>query len=138
MNLRPLFMAMAIVKIDQHRLVVSSAGMPPVLIYRAASRSVEEIAIRGVPLGSITNYAYKQQEAAISLGDVVVLMSDGLPERFNWRGEMLGYSRGREILKEAAEQSPEEIIARLVGAGEAWADGRPQDDDVTFVVLKRI
>jgi serine phosphatase RsbU (regulator of sigma subunit) len=137
MNLRSLFMAMAIVKIDHRRLLVSSAGMPPVLIYHAANRSVEEIAIRGIPLGSMMNYQYKQQEAMISAGDVVVLMSDGFPERFNGRGEMLGYARGCEILKEFAEQSPEEIINHFVRAGEAWAEGRPQDDDVTFVVLKR-
>jgi hypothetical protein len=28
------------------------------------------------------------------------------------------------------------IIEHLVNVGEAWADGRAQDDDVTFVVLK--
>jgi serine phosphatase RsbU (regulator of sigma subunit) len=137
MNLRSLFMAMAIIKIDHHRVLVSSAGMPPVLIYHAANRTVEEIAVRGMPLGSVMNYPYKQQEVTISAGDVVVLMSDGLPERFNGRGEMLGYTRGSEILKEVAEQSPEEIINHFVRAAEAWAEGRPQDDDVTFVVLKR-
>jgi serine phosphatase RsbU (regulator of sigma subunit) len=137
MNMRSLFMAMAIVKIDHHRLIVSSAGMPPVLIYHAANRSVEEIAIRGMPLGSVMNYPYKQHEATISAGDVVVLMSDGLPERFNGRGEILGYTRGGEILKEFADQSPEEIINHFVRAGEIWAEGRPQDDDMTFVVLKR-
>jgi len=137
MNLRSLFMAMAIVKINHHRLLVSSAGMPPVLIYRAANQSVEEVAIKGMPLGSVMNYPYKQQEATISPGDVVMLMSDGFPERFNGQGEMLGYRRGGEILKEVAERSPEEIINHFVRAGEAWANGRPQDDDVTFVVLKR-
>lgn len=138
MNLRSLFMAMAIVKLDQNRLRVSSAGMPPILIYRAASGSVEEIDIPGLPLGCLTNYPYRQQETTISPGDVVLLMSDGLPERFNERGETLGYSRGGEILKEVAELSPQAIIDHLIGAGEAWADGQPQDDDMTFVVLKRM
>jgi serine phosphatase RsbU (regulator of sigma subunit) len=137
MNLRSLFMAMAIIKIHDHRLLISSAGMPPVLIYRASNRSVEEIAIGGMPLGSVKNYPYRQQETTILLGDVIMLMSDGLPERFNGGGETLGYTRGSEILKEVAEQSPEEIIDHFVRAGEAWAAGRPQDDDVTFVVLKR-
>jgi len=137
MNLRSLFMAMAIVKINHNQLLVSSAGMPPVLIYRAADHSVEEIAIRGMPLGTALNYPYEQREATIAPGDVVVLMSDGLPERFNTRGEILGYTRGREILNEVARQAPEQIIDNFVRAGEAWADGRPQDDDVTFVVLKR-
>jgi serine phosphatase RsbU (regulator of sigma subunit) len=41
-----------------------------------------------------------------------------------------------ETLTDAAARSPREIIECLAGAGEDWADGRPQDDDVTFVVLK--
>ncbi len=69
-------------------------------------------------------------------GDVVVLMSDGLPERFNSDGEMFDYSRTRQVLAEAAARSSREIIENLVRAGERWADGRPQDDDMTFVVLK--
>ena len=33
-------------------------------------------------------------------------------------------------------QIPDEIIAHLNEAGERWSNGRPQDDDITFVVLK--
>jgi serine phosphatase RsbU (regulator of sigma subunit) len=117
-------------------LTVSVAGMPPALVYRAASGEVEEIAIRGIPLGSVTNYPYKQQEAVISTGDVVVLMSDGLPERFNLRREMLDYAPIKQTFAEIAGQSPQEIIAQLINTGERWADGRPQDDDITFVVIK--
>ena len=36
------------------------------------------------------------------------------------------------------EDLPQEIINHLVKVGEDWADGRAQDDDVTFVVLKVI
>ncbi len=136
MNLRSLFMAMAMVKVKDNQLIVSSAGMPPVLVYRAASGEVEEIAIRGIPLGSVTNYSYKQQEAVISTGDVVVMMSDGLPERFNQRREMLDYAPIKQTFAEIAGQSPQEIIAQLINTGERWADGRPQDDDITFVVIK--
>lgn len=35
-----------------------------------------------------------------------------------------------------ADRAPQEIIAALINAGETWAQGRAQDDDVTFVVLK--
>jgi hypothetical protein len=35
-----------------------------------------------------------------------------------------------------ASLHPREIIEHFVGAGDRWANGRPQNDDVTFVVLK--
>ncbi|MEP7271911.1 MAG: SpoIIE family protein phosphatase [Acidobacteriota bacterium] len=136
MNLRSLFMAMTMVKVKNGKLTVSIAGMPPVLIYRAASGSVEEIAIGAMPLGSITNYAYKAREVSIEGGDVVVIMSDGLPERFNFENEMLDYASTSRAFAESASQSAQAIIEHLVKTGEAWANGRPQDDDVTFVVIK--
>src|SRR5581483_6193016 len=136
MNLRSLFMAMTVVKVKGNRAGLSVAGMPPVLIYRAASGQVEEVALRGMPLGSVANYPYRQQELTLASGDVVVLMSDGLPERFNAQGEMLDYERTKHAFAAAADQSPRQIIEHFVSVGDEWAEGRPQDDDVTFVVLK--
>ena len=49
---------------------------------------------------------------------------------------MFDYWRTMKALAESAASSSSEIIEGLVSAGEAWAEGRPQDDDVTFVVLK--
>jgi serine phosphatase RsbU (regulator of sigma subunit) len=136
MKLRGLFMAMTMVKVKGNKLTVSISGMPPVLVYRAASGEVEEVALRAVPLGSMTNYQYKQQELAIEAGDVIVLMSDGLPERFNDENEMLDYAATKHALAVAAHQPPQVIIDHFVSVGDEWSNGRPQDDDITFVVLK--
>lgn len=136
MNLRGLFMAMTMLKIKDNRLVLCTAGMPSMLIFRAAEKSVEEVTIRAVPLGSLSNIAYQQQEVALSAGDAVLLMSDGFPEMFNEAGEMLVDGKAMTVLAEVAGQSSQEIINRLVEVGEAWAGARAQDDDVTFVVLK--
>jgi serine phosphatase RsbU (regulator of sigma subunit) len=136
MNLRGLYMAMTMLKIKDGDVTVSAAGMPSTLIYRAATRQVEELVIRAMPLGSVTNTTYQQLKLRLSAGDCVVVMTDGFPERFNQANEMLGYDKARKILQEIAEASPQEIVNRFVETGEEWADGRLLDDDVTFVVLK--
>ncbi|MEA2175840.1 MAG: hypothetical protein QOD00_3432 [Blastocatellia bacterium] len=136
MNLRGLFMAMIILKVKEGRVSVSAAGMPPMLIYRAATREVEEIAIRAMPLGGLQNISYRQRELSLSAGDTILLMSDGFPEMFNEAGETLDYGKAKTILEEMAQATPQEIISHFVEVGETWANGRPQDDDVTFVVLK--
>jgi len=41
MNLRSLFMAMTVVRISANRMTVSIAGMPPVLIHRARTNTIE-------------------------------------------------------------------------------------------------
>ncbi len=63
-------------------------------------------------------------------------MSDGFPERFNVQKEELGEERAKTLFAEAAGGSPEQIIAHLQKEEKAWANGRLQDDDVTFVVMK--
>ncbi|MFN7928194.1 MAG: PP2C family protein-serine/threonine phosphatase [Blastocatellia bacterium] len=136
MRLRGLFMAMTMIKVRGAQLSVSMAGMPPVLIYRAASQTIDEVWLKAIPLGNITNYQYQQHDITLASGDVVVLMSDGLPERFNAENEMFDYERTKEAICQIAQAAPEAIIEHLVNVGDAWANGRPQDDDVTFVVCK--
>jgi sigma-B regulation protein RsbU (phosphoserine phosphatase) len=106
------------------------------LIHRAATQQVEEIDLKGMPLGCVPNFPYDQRELTLSPGDVIILMSDGFPERLNPGGETLGYEQARNVLAEVALQSPQNIIQHFVQAGEAWANGYAQNDDTTFVVVK--
>ena len=136
MNLRYLYMGLLVMKVDGHRMRVATAGMPPLLLHRAATGEVEEFALTGMPLGCVASFPYKEREIALEPGDTVVAMSDGFPERFNEQGEMPGYEAAREVLAASAGLGPHEVVERFVEAGEAWAAGAPQNDDVTFVVLK--
>ena len=136
MNLRGLFMAMTMLKIKANRVRLSSAGMPSVLIFRRADYTVETLNLRALPFGGIAGFKYQQQEFDLSAGDCVVMMSDGFPEMFNHQNEMLGFEKAAQILPEMADDSPQEIINRFVEVSEVWANGRPQDDDVTFVIIK--
>jgi serine phosphatase RsbU (regulator of sigma subunit) len=136
LNMRPMYMSMLLLRVKGKTAVVSSAGMPCPLIYRAATRDVEEVTIKGMPLGAFLNFPYEQRKLELSAGDAIVLMSDGFPEMFNNKQETLGYSRVKEIVGEVGHKQPQEIIDYLSRTGEQWANGRGQDDDVTFVVLK--
>ena len=55
---------------------------------------------------------------------------------FNNQNELLGEERAKDLFQAVAEKSPQEVIAQLNRAGEIWANGRTQQDDVTFVVIK--
>ena len=56
---------------------------------------------------------------------------------FNQKDEMLGMERVKRIFKETVQESPGDIIAFLNEAGERWSSGRTQEDDITFLVIKR-
>lgn len=135
-NLRGLYMAFQVIRIRDSQLEVCSAGMPPLLIYRAAARSVEEITLKALPLGCVPELPAQKRITTLAPGDTVLMMSDGFPERFNEQGEIFDYQRAKEAFEKIGRLSPEKIIAALAQAGESWAGGQPQNDDETFVVLK--
>lgn len=136
MHLGTLKMALTMLKIDNWHLTASGAGMPPMLIYRHATQELKEINFKGMPLGGLTKFPYKDEHFELVAGDKIILMSDGFPERLNAASEMLDYPRAYQAISETAAASPQDIVNTLVQKGENWADGRPQDDDVTFVVIQ--
>jgi serine phosphatase RsbU (regulator of sigma subunit) len=136
MNLRGMFMAMTMARVSGGRLRICQAGMPPALLFRRQTMEVEEFGSRAVPLGAPLAGNYREEETGLAPGDCLVIMSDGFPEMFDPRGEMIGFAKSAEILRETAQRTAAEIVERFVAAGEEWASGRPADDDVTFVVVK--
>jgi ligand-binding sensor domain-containing protein/serine phosphatase RsbU (regulator of sigma subunit) len=131
-----LHMALTMLKIDNYECSISSAGMPPVFISRKESNIVETILLKGPPLGAIKKFTYHHDYVHMEPGDTILLLTDGLPELFNREKEMFGYDRVRECFKELGEEGPGEIVSCLNKRAEKWLNYKPQDDDMTFVVIK--
>ncbi len=136
MNFRLLSMCFAIAKIRDKKLKISSAGMPPVLIYKKGSDTVEEIFLRGMPLGSSATFDYELKEVQLNEGDVIFMYSDGFPELFNQNKEMFGYERVKMEFQRIADKDSQQIITELNKAIKEWAGEKAPDDDITFVVIK--
>jgi serine phosphatase RsbU (regulator of sigma subunit) len=136
MNLGNLFMGLTLVRIKHNKGVIASAGMPPVYLYREKNRAVEEIVLKAPPIGAFYDFPYPHREVGLFTGDALLLLSDGLPELFNRDEEMFGYSRLKKLFAEIGGKTPGQIIDDLAAAGDSWLKGKPQDDDMTFVVLK--
>ncbi len=136
MDLHLLSMCMTLMKIKKNKLQVSAAGMPPVLLHRNATGKVEELLIKGMPLGTFTEFDYQLEETTIQPGDTILFMSDGLPELFNENEEMFGYEKIQEIFKSSAHLPVNGIINNLKEAGSSWVKGADPQDDITFVAIK--
>jgi serine phosphatase RsbU (regulator of sigma subunit)/ligand-binding sensor domain-containing protein len=136
MQFQSLAMSMLMLKIKNNKLLMSSAGMPPVYLFRNKHKIIEEYLIEGMPLGTMDNFPYELKEMELYSGDTILLMSDGFPELNNQHNEMFGYRRARNSFEEVAEKEPEKIIDYLKNEGNRWSDNKEPDDDVTFVVIK--
>jgi serine phosphatase RsbU (regulator of sigma subunit) len=136
MNMGHIFMGMMLVRLNGKKLTAAAAGMPPILIYRHATKKVEDVVMKGMPLGAHRNFKYKEKSVSISSGDIILLMTDGLAELFNSEKEMFDYPQIKEIFGRSSAKTASEIILTLVQAGEKWRGDLPQGDDATFVVIK--
>ena len=131
-----ILMSFSFVKIENNKLIISSAGMPPFYYFSKETKETEEIIIQGMPLGAMRKFSYKIVEKEIKSGDTILLLTDGLPEQMNKDEQMYDYARVKEYFNKHAEASPDEIIQNLIKSGDEWMDGRVQDDDISFVVIK--
>ncbi|WP_440999470.1 PP2C family protein-serine/threonine phosphatase [Fodinibius sp. SL11] len=136
MNLGTLFMALTCMEVKNNVLTASAAGMPPILVFRNESKSIEEYVIKGMPLGAVNNFDYKQITVELNPNDTVLLVSDGLHELFNKNRDMFGWKRVKSAFEEYAHLKPNEIIDNLKYEADRWRGDKPIDDDITFVVMK--
>ncbi len=136
MKFRQLAMCLMMLKIHKNKLMISSAAMPPALIFRKKKNIVEEIELKGMPLGAMENFPYEIRETSINNGDTILLMSDGMPELHNDTNKMYGYDRIMNEFNDVGNKAPEEIIDHLKKSVSEWINGNDPDDDITFVVIK--
>ena len=136
MELGRMAMALTLIRYRQALLTVAAAGMPPILVHRATDKRVEELAVEGVPLGSMAQSSYREREIRLAAGDTVLLMSDGFPELIDANGEPLGYAAVRDLFATHGAESPRQVIAELADAAADWSGGTNPSDDITFVVLQ--
>jgi serine phosphatase RsbU (regulator of sigma subunit) len=135
MDLGRMAMAMALARLDGPRLTLATAGMPPALLFRRRSGRVEEIQLKGMPLGSFAT-EYSERTVDVAPGDTLLLMTDGLPELPNPDGEPLGYQRAAEQFERHGNSSLDTVIEQLCLTAEKWAGGGAPADDLTFVALR--
>ena len=120
------------------RVELLSAGHAPLFVYSSARDSFDQFAAHAVPLGLLPELNSDAPEILnLDVGDFVVLATDGFFEWEDVAGEQFGVERLTKVVREARDRPPEEIIAELYTAVQAFANGTKQIDDLTAVVIKR-
>ena len=135
MAMERMSMALSLARVENDKVTIASAGMPPLLVARGAESRVEEVAFSSTPLGTLGS-EYAQREIALSEGDTLLFMTDGFPELTNGFGQQLGYPGALDAFASVASGSAQEVIDGLVSHARGWHGDHPPNDDMTFVVVK--
>lgn len=136
-DLGVLRMSLNIVQIDKNQIHMASAAMPPMYLYKASTKKVEEIQQLNLPLGGLKNETYDLITRDFDPGDVLVQLSDGIPEAPNKAGEMFDYETLQSLIETHAEKPVEELNRIIIEAVDAWLDGQQNPDDITLLITKK-
>ena len=137
-DLGTLRMSLNIVEISDKELNMSSAAMPPIYLYKNSSNTVEELMQSGLPLGGLKDETFDQLTRSFESGDILIQLSDGLPEAPNAKGELYDYDRLKSLIQASGQLSAQKIIDVLIESVDQWLEGNRNPDDITLVVTKKI
>jgi serine phosphatase RsbU (regulator of sigma subunit) len=136
LDIKMMYMSLLLVTCKNGNADITAAGMPPVLHFQKRKQNVDEIILKGLPLGTKVDYPYQTRRVELLPGDCLMLMSDGLMELFNDKREMLGMDKIKRELEDAATDQAGDIINRFVQLIDKWSGKKKNEDDVTIMVIK--
>lgn len=122
------------------KLTYVSAGHEPMLVYRAADKSVEEMQPGGIALGMLPNIEphLEVKEVALEPGDSVIVYTDGIPEAWRNEKDMYGMERFKKNVAMCGDLGSASAIRNAIFADVREFTGTyKQMDDITAMILKR-
>ena len=132
------FASVALINYDTERrkIQIATGGSAPILLYHAASGTVQQISVMGDPVGVEKRTEYHDREFSLSSGDILVTYTDGVVEATNSRGVQYSQERLLEVVTRNRQLSGKEIAERVKSDIVKFTGLGPQHDDQTLLVIK--
>ena len=130
-----LFCCAACVDLDfkNMQLRVWNGGLPDNILYRASTRTYERIRSRNLPLGVLANRDFKSDPEVFRLesGDRLLMLSDGIQEARNRKGDMFGEEGLMSVLDSGL--APEAVYEEILSQVQQHIGSTEKDDDISLV-----
>ena len=115
-----------------------NAGHNPPIVFRGRNGSSEILHLKptDIPIGISGDLQFTTRTFQLASDDVLVAYTDGITEQQNPHGEMWGEEKFEILLGSCHRASSEQIIESILAEVSAFANGQPQRDDMTLMVMK--
>jgi sigma-B regulation protein RsbU (phosphoserine phosphatase) len=117
------------------RIELANAGHLPPLHLR--SSGAREVPGTGLPLGLFPETRYEEVLVEAEPADLILFYTDGLTESRNATSEDYGIERVERVLAASRDLPPETMVTALLRDAEGFRQGRPAEDDLTILALRR-
>ena len=91
--------------------------------------------VHGLFLGGMEFTRYKQDEITLEPGDRLLLYTDGVTEAHDRENSLYGEDRLVKVLDSTKDEPGEKALENILADINMFAEGVPQFDDITMVVL---
>lgn len=119
-----------------HTVEYIAGGQGPLLLVERDK--VDTRGANALPLAVADDLLFERREFFdIPEGGVLVLLTDGFYESFNKRAELYGEKRVQDFFRERVDRPLQPSIDELFEQVRAFADGLPQADDMTALLIRR-
>ncbi|MCB0332850.1 MAG: SpoIIE family protein phosphatase [Bdellovibrionales bacterium] len=123
---------------ESGHLHYARGGHPPGLLLKRAEGEVLELKGDVFAVGFFEEGMYTAEESQMAPGDILVVMTDALPEGQNMSGEYYGFERMSNLMKNSSPDiSCGKLLKAIIQDFETFRDGRVLKDDTTLIALKR-
>ena len=117
------------------------AGHIPTLWYKAKEKTAEFISMEGLGLGIVRNPSYQnhvhEKTFNYQIGDILVLLTDGILEGRNEKGEQFGYERLKNLVEAHPQLAPSILQQVIIDSLHQFVGGDGMiDDDYSLLVVK--
>jgi len=112
---------------------VNGGHCPPMVLRGAEILRLEE---GGPVVGLFRPARFTQGTFQVRPGDVMVGFTDGISEAMNAADEEWGEDALGIFLQSCGGDTAREMIPKIVAGADAFANGHPQHDDMTLIVVR--
>ncbi|MBL8241075.1 MAG: SpoIIE family protein phosphatase [Bryobacterales bacterium] len=112
---------------------VNGGHCPPMVL---RGREILRLEEGGPVVGLFRPARFTQGTFQVERGDVLVGFTDGISEAMDARDEEWGEEALGEFLRSCAGDTAQEMIPKIVAGADAFANGHPQHDDMTLIVVR--
>lgn len=114
------------------------AGHPPLLLWHRKQGGLTEYRSTAAILGQLESAVYRTRLIALTPGDRIFMLSDGIFEAADPAGKLFGWERLKASIAANSDLRAEELADELLRQITAWSskDGRPErEDDLTLIIV---
>lgn len=136
---RDRFITLLLMKLNPRTraLTYTSAGHPTGSLLDSRGALKRTLPSTDFPLGIVEDAQFPAScEIALDVGDIVLLVTDGIVEARSPDGTAFGAHRPMDLVRAYRHCSAKQIVNNLYHAVRAFSQGLPQYDDITATVIK--